>query len=140
LIYVPATHNPTRYQLEKDAAGQPVTVLSFVENVARSGTFSAISPLDGKIKWQLETALPVMSGALATAGGLVFTGESNGDFIALDAANGKRLWRFATGAGVNAPPITYRVGGRQFIAVAAGGHALFNFPLGDAVIAFALPQ
>ena len=73
-------------------------------------------------------------------GGLIFTGESTGDFLGLDATTGKRLWRFATGAGVNAPPITYRAGGRQFIAVASGGHTLFNFPLGDAVIAFALPN
>lgn len=140
LIYVPATHTPTHYHLEKDEAGRPVTVLSFGEQVERWGTLSAIDPADGRIRWQLKTDLPLMSGALATAGGLVFTGESNGDFIAVDAASGQRLWRFATGAGVNAPPITYRIGGRQFVAVAAGGHALFNFPLGDAVIAFALPE
>ena len=45
-----------------------------------------------------------------------------------------------TGAGVNAPPITYAVDGKQFVAVAAGGHRLFDFPLGDAVIAFGLPE
>lgn len=140
LLYVPATHNPTRYHLEQDADGRPVIVLSFDEDTARAGTFSAIDPADGSLRWQLQSELPVMSGALATAGGLVFTGESNGDFVALDAISGKRLWRFATGAGVNAPPITYRAGGRQFVAVAAGGHALFNFPLGDAVIGFALPE
>jgi len=139
LVYVPATHNPTRYHLEEDESGHPVTVLSFGGKVPRAGTFSAIDPATGRIAWQYESALPVMSGALATAGGLVFTGESTGDFIALDAATGDRVWRFATGAGVNAPPVTYRAGGRQFVAVAAGGHALFNFPLGDAVIAFALP-
>lgn len=140
LVYVPATHTPTRYHLENDVSGRPVTVLSFNDKVPRWGTFSAIDPATGRIAWQLKSELPVMSGALATAGGLVFTGESNGDFIALDARTGARLWRFATGAGVNAPPVTYRVNGRQYVAVAAGGHALFNFPLGDAVIAFALPE
>lgn len=138
-VYVPASDAATHYQLEKNAAGKDVTVLSFNTDVKRAGTLSAINPADGKIQWQLKTGLPVMSGALATAGGVVFTGESNGDFIALDAKSGKRLWRFATGAGVNAPPVTYRVGGRQYVAVAAGGHALFKFPLGDAVIGFALP-
>ena len=117
-----------------------MTVLSFKDDVKRAGTLSAIDPRDGKIKWQLQSDLPMMSGALATAGGLVFAGESNGDFIAVDAHSGQRLWRFATGAGVNAPAITYRVGGRQYVAVAAGGHALFKFPLGDTVIAFALPK
>jgi N6-L-threonylcarbamoyladenine synthase len=66
--------------------------------------------------------------ALVVAGGVAANGEIR-----------HGLSRFATGAGVNAPPVTYRAGGRQFVAVAAGGHALFNFPLGDAVIAFALP-
>ena len=138
-VYVPASDAATPYHLAKNAAGKDVTVLSFNTDVKRAGTLSAINPADGKIQWQLKSSLPVMSGALATAGGVVFTGESNGDFIALDAKSGKRLWRFATGAGVNAPPITYRVGGRQYVAVAAGGHALFKFPLGDAVIGFALP-
>ena len=52
----------------------------------------------------------------------------------------ERLWHFQTGAGVNAPPVTYRADGRQYVVVAAGGHALFDFPQGDAVIAFALPE
>lgn len=140
LIYVPAAHQPTRYQLEQDASGRPVNVLSFPNDVERWGTLSAIDPTDGHIAWQARTSLPLVSGTLATAGGLVFAGESNGDFAAFDASSGTRLWRFATGAGVNAPPVTYRVGGRQYVAVAAGGHALFNFPQGDAVIAFALPE
>lgn len=139
-VYVPAADAATHYQLEKNTEGKPVTVLSFKDDVQRAGTLSAIDPNDGTIKWQLKTSLPMVSGALATAGGLVFAGESNGDFIAVDAKSGKRLWRFATGAGVNAPAITYRVGERQYVAVAAGGHALFKFPLGDAVIAFALPK
>ena len=138
-IYVPAAHNPTRYHLEVDAEGRPVSVLSFLEDVERWGTVSAIDPNDGSIAWQVKTDLPVVSGVLATAGGLLFHGQSNGDFVARDGTNGKRLWRFATGAGVNAPPITYRIDGVQYVVVAAGGHSLFKFPLGDAVIAFALP-
>ena len=52
----------------------------------------------------------------------------------------ERLWQFRCGAGVNAPPITYAVDGVQYVAVAAGGHSMFGFPLGGAVVAFALPQ
>ena len=77
---------------------------------------------------------------LATAGGLIFHGQSNGDFVARDETDGRLLWRFNTGAGVNAPPVTYTANGRQYVVVAAGGHSLFKFPLGDAVIAFALPE
>ena len=136
-LYVAGSHRPTRLHVETDEADEPVAILSFLDDVELSGTLSAIDPGDGAIQWQVRTDLPVVSGSVATAGGLIFHGESNGQFIARD---GKALWRFNTGAGVNAPPVTYRAGGKQFVAVAAGGHRLFKFPLGDAVIAFGLPD
>ena len=140
-LYVSGTHNPTRYQLKPGEAGQPERiVISFDKTVERWGTLSAIEPQDGKIKWQVKTDLPLVSGSLATAGGLVFHGESNGKFVARNAQDGAELWHFNAGAGVNAPPVTYAVDGKQFVAVAAGGHKLFDFPLGDAVIAFGLPD
>ncbi|HIE68976.1 MAG TPA: hypothetical protein EYP98_01785 [Planctomycetes bacterium] len=92
------------------------------------------------IRWQQKTDEPLVGGTLATAGGLVFTGEGSGNFSAFDAASGKRLWHFYCGAGVNAPPISYKVGERQFIAVAAGGSKIWGYPQGDAVIAFALTE
>ena len=140
-LYVSGTHNPTRYQLEAGEADQPPSIaLSFVENGESWGTLSAIDPSDGKIKWQEKTDLPLMSGSVATAGGVLFYGESHGDFVARNAKDGAKLWHFNTGAGVNAPPVTYTVEGKQFVAVASGGHKLFKFPLGDAVIAFGLPD
>ena len=140
-LYVSGTHNPTRYQLEPGEAGQLANIaLSFVEGGERWGTLSAIDPSDGKIKWQEKTELPLLSGSVATASGLLFHGESNGDFVARNAKDGAKLWHFHTGAGVNAPPVTYSLEGKQFVAVASGGHKLFNFPLGDAVIAFGLPD
>ena len=140
-LYVSGTHNPTRYQLKPGEAGQPERiVISFDKTVERWGTLSAIEPQDGKIKWQVKTDLPLVSGSLATAGGLVFHGESNGKFVARNAQDGAELWHFNAGAGVNAPPVTYAVDGKQFVAVAAGGHKLFDFPLGDVVVAFGLPD
>ena len=140
-LYVSGTHNPTRYQLKPGEAGQPERiVISFDKTVERWGTLSAIEPNDGKIKWQVKTDLPLLSGSLATAGGLVFHGESNGKFVARNAQDGAELWHFNAGAGVNAPPVTYAVDGKQFVAVAAGGHKLFDFPLGDVVVAFGLPD
>jgi alcohol dehydrogenase (cytochrome c) len=69
------------------------------------------------------------AGVLATAGGLVFTGDSEGYVIALDARSGKPLWHFNTGAGVRAPPISYTFRGKQYIAVAAGPNMLtFKLP------------
>ena len=139
-LYVAGSHNPTRLRLETDDAGESVATLDFLDDGERSGTFTAIDPSDGAIQWQARTDLPVVSGSVATAGGLIFHGESDGHFVARNAEDGKVLWRFNTGAGVNAPPVSYTVRGRQFVAVAAGGHRLFRFPLGDTVIAFGLPD
>jgi glucose dehydrogenase len=77
---------------------------------------------------------------LATAGGLVFSGVGRGLFAAFAAGSGRRLWSYRCEAGVNAPPITYRIGGRQYVAVAVGGNALFGFKQGDLVVAFGLPD
>ncbi|MBX6331519.1 MAG: PQQ-dependent dehydrogenase, methanol/ethanol family [Gemmatimonadaceae bacterium] len=103
------------------------------------GTFTAIDLNTGKHAWQVETEQPMIGGALATAGNLVFTGEGNGHFNAYDARTGKRLWTFQAGAGCNAPPVTYELDGKQYIAVACGGNFQLGYPLGDAVLVFALP-
>jgi alcohol dehydrogenase (cytochrome c) len=65
---------------------------------------------------------------LSTAGGLVFTGDSEGNFIALDAASGKALWHFQMGGAVNAAAMTFAVDGKQYVAIAAGS-SLFAFGL-----------
>ncbi|HEU4642310.1 MAG TPA: PQQ-dependent dehydrogenase, methanol/ethanol family [Gemmatimonadaceae bacterium] len=103
------------------------------------GTFTAINLNTGKRAWQVETEQPMIGGALATAGNLVFTGEGNGHFNAYDARTGKVLWTFQGGAGCNAPPVTYMLSGKQYIAVACGGNYQLGYPLGDAVLVFALP-
>ena len=102
------------------------------------GNVSAVDYNTGKIRWQVKTEQPMIGGILATAGGLVFTGEGNGWFKAYDSANGKELWRFQSGAGVNAPPASYTIGGKQYIVVAAGGNVQLNFKRGNNIIAFAL--
>jgi alcohol dehydrogenase (cytochrome c) len=102
----------------------------------QNGVFSAIDVNTGKIAWQYDAPQPLIGGALATGGDLVFMGEGNGYFDAFDAKGGKRLWRFNLGAGVNAPPVTYTVKGEQYIAVAAGGNFQLGFPYGDAVAIF----
>lgn len=103
------------------------------------GTFTAIDLNTGKRAWQVKTDQPMIGGALATAGNLVFTGEGNGHFNAYNARTGKTLWTFNGGAGCNAPPVSYSVDGKQFIAVACGGNYQLGYPLGDVVLVFALP-
>ena len=80
----------------------------------------------GEVKWELPQPGPAHSwgGTLATATGLVFFGEEGGAFMAVDAANGKPLWSFATNQNWKASPMTYSFDGRQYIAVAAGGNII----------------
>ena len=110
----------------------------------RGATWGTLSAIDtrarGKIAWQVKTAQPLVGGVLATAGDVVFVGEGNGDFNAFHARTGERLWQFNCGAGVNAPPITYELDGRQYVAVAAGGNAIFGYRQGEAIVVFALPD
>jgi len=145
LVYVAALHLPTRYTVKEipAAAGAPAVRYTALEPVggATWGTLSAIDTrARGKIAWQVTTAQPLVGGVLATAGDLVFVGEGNGDFSAFHARTGARLWQFNCGAGVNAPPVTYELEGRQYVAVAAGGSAIFGYRQGDAIVAFVLPD
>ncbi|HVX40626.1 MAG TPA: PQQ-binding-like beta-propeller repeat protein [Gemmatimonadaceae bacterium] len=103
------------------------------------GTFTAIDLATGKIAWQDTTNDPMVGGALATAGGLVFTGTKDRRFVAFDARTGKPLFQYGASAGVNAPPVSYAVDGHQYIAVAAGGNFQINAPRGDEFLVFALP-
>jgi alcohol dehydrogenase (cytochrome c) len=114
-----------------------------------TGNLSAIDVNTGKIAWQYKSELPMVGGALATGGNLVFHGESTGDLDAFDAKTGEKLWSYHLGAGVSAPPITYRVKGVQYVAVGAGGLGALGVrsatniglqPAGDVVAIFALPD
>ena len=92
------------------------------------GAVRAIDPATSQIKWELKHLSPSWSGVLSTAGGVVFTGDAEGNFMALDAATGKILWHFQCGASVYASPMTYAIGGKQYVAIAAGS-TLFSFGL-----------
>ena len=85
------------------------------------GSLTAINVDTGKVTWQYHSPMFMQGGVLATAGKLVFAGEQNGDFNAFDDASGEKLWHFYLGVGAMAPPVTYRVADRQYVAVAAGG-------------------
>jgi alcohol dehydrogenase (cytochrome c) len=106
----------------------------------QSGTFTAIDSKTNKIVWQNKQPYRTGQGggSMSTAGGLLFRGGSDGNFHALDARTGEELWRFQTGFGADAPPITYEVDGEQFIAIATGGNSLSGSANGDAVWAFSL--
>jgi PQQ-dependent dehydrogenase (methanol/ethanol family) len=104
------------------------------------GNVTAVDYDTGKIRWQAKTEQPMIGGVLATAGGLVFAGEGNGLFKAYDAETGSVLWKFQAGAGVNAPPSSYTIEGRQYIVVAAGGNTQLDYKRGNDIIAFTLAE
>jgi len=142
LAYAINLHQPMTYQVESSPYPNGKLWLGgafkAIPGEAQAGNITAVNYNTGKIKWQVKTPEPMIGGILATAGGLVFTGEGNGKFAAYNSSNGKELWNFHAGAGVNAPPSTYMVGGKQYIVVGAGGNTQVNFHRGNNIIAFKL--
>jgi alcohol dehydrogenase (cytochrome c) len=92
------------------------------------GVLLAIDPQTGQKRWEFKMTDVTGSGVLSTASDLVFAGNREGYFYAFDARNGNLLWKRALGGLVAMGPMTYRVDGKQYIAVSAG-HALFVFAL-----------
>jgi len=88
----------------------------------------AIDIRTGNVAWEIPqpgpTRAKTWSGVLATVGGLIFYGQPNGGFAAVDQRNGKTLWQLPTNVRMKASPITYEVDGQQYVAVAAGPNIL----------------
>jgi alcohol dehydrogenase (cytochrome c) len=84
------------------------------------GKLVAIDPATQKQVWGAPEPWPANGGVLSTGGGLVFYGDWEGYFNARDAATGALLWKFNTGNGISAAPITYQIDGKQYVAVVAG--------------------
>lgn len=85
-----------------------------------TGSVTAIDATTGKVVGKHETHYPMLGGILATAGDLVFTAHPSGEIVALNAKTLEELWRFESGSGINAPPMTYSVGGKQYVAILVG--------------------
>ncbi len=89
----------------------------------------------------LNIGTPNNGGAVVTAGGLVFIAAATDDLIrAIDLRTGKVVWQDALPAGGQATPMTYSIGGRQYLVIMTGGHHFMETPIGDQVIAYALPR
>ena len=108
----------------------------------RRGRLTAVSADDGRVRWRYDSPTPLVAGMTATAGGLVFTGDLEGNILALDAERGTLLWRDSTGLPVGGGVVSYAAAGRQRIAIAAGLHAPVTWRLesGPAeLLVYALP-
>lgn len=104
------------------------------------GWVTAFDPETGAVKWKVQTPKPMVAAITATAGGVVFTGDLDGQLLAYDAATGKELWRDATGKAIGGGVISYQAGGQQRIAAATGMNAsTWNLKAGTGrVVVYAL--
>ena len=113
-----------------------------VPDSVRSGWVTALDAETGAIRWRFRSPTPMVAGVTPTAGGLVFTGDLYGDVLALDAVTGAVRWRWSTGLPIGGGVVTYRVDGRQYVAVAAGMHAPLTWRLESPraeVVVFGVP-
>lgn len=142
LVYAINLHQPMTYHVESTPYPEGKLWLGgafkVIPGEEQWGNVTAVDYNTGKIRWKVKTQQPMIGGTLMTAGGLLFTGEGNGLFKAYDAETGAELWRFQAGAGVNAPPASYTVDGKQYIVVAAGGNTQLDYKRGNDIIAFTL--
>src|SRR5882724_1980663 len=121
LIYIPgnegcATVTPdyTAHVSGKFAGGTTTDAGRITSSVV------AVDPATGEVKMRKDLPYPNFAGALSTAGGIVMTALLDGTIVALDDQTLEELWRVNVGTGFNAPPMTYSVNGKQYVAIASG--------------------
>ncbi|WP_411288589.1 PQQ-dependent dehydrogenase, methanol/ethanol family [Phenylobacterium sp.] len=146
LVYIPTQATPFAYVDDKAFAYRPGAWnvgTDFLANALPTdqaqlaalmamikGTLIAYDPVAQKEVWRVQHPHFWNAGVLSTGGGLVFQGAAQGEFMAYDAAKGTRLWSYKTGNGVIAAPMTYELGGEQYVAlmVGAGGGGQISAP------------
>ena len=122
LIYIPALTACVNISVDREKhskekgwnGGLSETTERFESNL------TAVDPLTGDIKRNVHLRYPNYSGTLATAGGLVFLGLLDGTVAAFDDTTLEELWKINIGTGFTAPPMTFEVNGRQYVAIASG--------------------
>lgn len=136
LAYIPTIHDAVIYtnegvdfnawKLDPSKAGIAVR-LAGADSMPRpyTGSLIAWNPVTQKQAWLIPHKELWNGGTLTTAGGLVFEGTADGKFHAVNANTGKRVWTFDAGLGISAPPITYKINGKQYIALLIGWGGAF---------------
>ena len=104
------------------------------------GWLQAIDATTGKMRWRQQWPTPLVAGVTVTSGGVLFTGDLNNEFLAIDASNGKTLYRFNTGGSIGGGVISYEIDGKQYVATTSGVVSGFFGGSGtSAIIVFSLP-
>ena len=125
LFYVPSNewgmdiwNEPINYKKGAAYLGAGFTIKPLFEDYI--GSLKAIDPNSGEVKWEYKNDAPLWGGVMTTAGKLVFVGNPEGEFMALDADSGEKLWSFQTGSGIVGQPITWEQDGEQYVSVISG--------------------
>jgi alcohol dehydrogenase (cytochrome c) len=125
LFYVPSNewgmdiwNEPVSYKKGAAYLGSGFTIKPNFED--HIGSLKAIDPATGEWKWEYKNEAPLWGGVMTTAGGLVFFGNPEGEFLALDDETGEKLWSFQTGSGIVGQPITWESDGEQYVSVISG--------------------
>jgi alcohol dehydrogenase (cytochrome c) len=131
LFYVAAQDNYAQvfYKLKPQYKAGAMFEAGFVRNSPRiegHGATKALDALTGSLKWEFKLHTLASGGLLSTAAGLVFSGDREGNFFALDAESGRPLWHFQTGGWIWSNPVSFAINNKQHVAVAAG-QAIFAF-------------
>lgn len=141
LAYIPAQEIPAAYASDPRAnegttwntgadfsAGVPIEISRADISVQRAllkGRLIAWDPITQSPRWSVEHENAWNGGILSTAGGLVFQGKLNGEFVAYDAADGTRLWMHDLRSGGASGPMTYEIDGEQYVAITSGWGSLY---------------
>lgn len=145
LLYVPAVDWCFRFSLTPDEDVRYVPGQNYLGGHVKrlgewQGWLTALDVKDGSTRWRYRSEKPLVAAVTTTGGGLVFTGEMTGDFLAFDAATGTEKYRFNTGGGINGGIATYSVEGKQYVAVTSGGGTLtFGGGGSPTLFVFSLP-
>jgi alcohol dehydrogenase (cytochrome c) len=125
LMYVPALSNCEEIASDtaKHSKATGWSGGSFKNSERYESNLTAMDPLTGEVKGNAHLRYPNYSGALSTGGGLVFIGLLDGTVAALDDTTLEQLWKINVGSGFTAPPMTFEVNGKQYVAIASGPSA-----------------
>jgi len=129
LVYIPVIDVPSIVtDYENGDFDDTLEMLTEVDGEAfNPGKLVAWDPVENKPRWSVGHDLPFNGGVMASAGNLVFQGDAYGHFNAYTADNGERLWSVATGSTITAAPVSYSLGGRQYVLVPVGGGGGIQF-------------
>jgi alcohol dehydrogenase (cytochrome c) len=121
LLYIPSLSNCNESTFDPEAMRKGIFFTRNNTQIERNESDIVMAdPVTGETKKRAHNVYPNVSGVLTTAGGLAFSGYEDGTFIAYDDTTLDELWRINLGSGIDAPPMTFEAGGKQFVAISTG--------------------